>query len=447
MRVSQIKIRNVLGIESLDIEPGAVTVVEGRNGVGKTSTIEAIRAVVDGGHDATLLRAGADSGEVVLVLDDETEIKKRITAGGSTLTVQHPDTGRVSSPQRYVQRLMDALSVNPVDFLAAPEKKQAEYLLESLPMRVSASELAAALGHEVELVGDDFDIDEHALDVIERVRKSVYDDRTGVNREAKGKRTTATQLAESLPEEAGDGEAVRARADELAARKREVEQATRERLAAIQAERDAAIEELRRETQRRIDELKAAAAAEADALKEGAEREATAAREESAPELERLTAEIATAEQRARDADRHENTRSVVEGLSREAEALEARSESLTAALERLDALKGRLLEQLPIKGLRVEGGVIYKGDVPFSRLNRAEQVKVAIQLAQLRAGDVKLICVDGLECLDGKTFELFTTNAAKTDLQFVVTRVAADPDAAPGLVVRGAEELAEVGA
>lgn len=63
MRIAKISIKNVLGIEELEIDsPGALTVIEARNGRGKSSTMEAIRAVVDGGHDASLLRHGAEQG-------------------------------------------------------------------------------------------------------------------------------------------------------------------------------------------------------------------------------------------------------------------------------------------------------------------------------------------------------------------------------------------------
>ncbi|MCQ4574556.1 MAG: ATP-binding protein, partial [Candidatus Brocadiales bacterium] len=70
MKVAAIKIHNILGIESLEIKPNSMTFIEGENGAGKTSVLEAIKAIIHGGHDATLLRNGADKGEIVLVLDN-----------------------------------------------------------------------------------------------------------------------------------------------------------------------------------------------------------------------------------------------------------------------------------------------------------------------------------------------------------------------------------------
>ncbi len=77
---------------------------------------------------------------------------------------------------------------------------------------------------------------------------------------------------------------------------------------------------------------------------------------------------------------------------------------------------------------MEIRGGEVYKGGIPFDRLNRAEQVKLAIRVAQLRAGELKLVCVDGLEVLDAQTFAAFAENAPRAGLQFVVTRVAPGP-------------------
>lgn len=417
MRVAKIKITNILGIEELEIDPGAITVLEGRNGVGKTSTIEAIRSVVEGGHDGTLLRNGADVGEVVLVLDDETVIRKRITAGGSTLTVRRPDVGDVRAPQTYLAKLADALSVNPIAFLTADPKGQAEYLLESLPLMLDEGDVVEAVGGTVPVEAGD--LAGHALAMLDRLRKRIYDERTGVNRAAKEKKATVGQLGESVPEVVVSEASLRERLKDLQRENETLQAEGRARAEEITRKRDNAIAEIKAEAQHRIDEARTQA-----------ETERTAALEGALPRIQELAALIAAGDTELREADRHANTRQVVAGLEKDVADLEARSQGLTDALSRLDGLRARLLSKLPIPGLELVDGVIHKGGVPFSRINRAEQVKVAIALARLRAGELKLICIDGIECLDGPTFEAFKVNAARTGLQFVVTRVNPDPAA-----------------
>ena len=116
LTVSQIRIRNILGIESLEFKPGKVATVTGANGCGKTSVIEAIRAALGGGHDASLLREGANKGEVVLILSDGMEISKKVTAGRSPVEVMDPEQGTIRQPQTFLNDLADAFGANPIAF-------------------------------------------------------------------------------------------------------------------------------------------------------------------------------------------------------------------------------------------------------------------------------------------------------------------------------------------
>jgi len=439
MRVSRIRITNIMGLEELEIvEPGALTVIEARNGRGKTSALEAIRSVIDGGTDATLLRNGAEEGEVVLVLDDETVIRKRITAKGATLTVNRPDVGSVGAPKKYVDALFNALSVNPIAFISLPEKEQARAFLEAIPLELDRGEVEAAVAGLVDVRTSDFNA--HALDTLDALHKRIFEERTGVNREAKSKRATIEQLSASLPEDAPEGEGDIVTLEEqrgdlssaLDGKVREIQQAKAEQLDAVRAA-----------TEAKIEEIHAKAEAEREKIRDAADAEIRAVEDGASPELDRLTDAIIVARERLKTQAAAANTRQVVAGFTEECEALTARSQGLTEALARLDTLKLSLATRLPIKGVEVRDGVLFKGDVPFRRLNKAEQVKVAIRLAQIRAGEVPLVCVDGIEALDGETFEAFKRNAAEAGLQFIVTRVTPEQDAPDGLGVERVGELA----
>src|SRR5574340_700811 len=108
MKVTSISIENVLGIERLAFRPGIVTVISGANGKGKTSTLEAVRAALRGGHDPSLLRSGAEKGSVRLELEDGTEIVKTIGKDASPLKVALPGAGRVSKGQALIDSLVDS---------------------------------------------------------------------------------------------------------------------------------------------------------------------------------------------------------------------------------------------------------------------------------------------------------------------------------------------------
>src|SRR5688572_20078808 len=91
LKVAKVHISNIRGIKEMEFEPGSCTESSGKNGQGKTSILEAINAALSGGHDATLLRKGEEKGEIVIVLDDNTTITKRISAGGSSTIVSKDD--------------------------------------------------------------------------------------------------------------------------------------------------------------------------------------------------------------------------------------------------------------------------------------------------------------------------------------------------------------------
>lgn len=445
MKVIKISIKNILGLESLDIEPGSVTQISGENGSGKTSCLDAIRCALGSGHDATLLRQGAEEGEIVLVLDDGTEIKKQITAEKSDLTVKHPTFGRISKPATYLKKLADALSLNPVEFLTAPAKSRVNILLEAIPMQVNADQL----GFVPAVALNGISLDGHALDVIGKIERSIYDLRTGVNRASREKAATVRQMTETLPADApeGDwGQVLQAANEEY----RQLQQTVSATLAAIDREKaeaqraaedeyhshceavkkalEEAIEKLRADAQIEIDQSLSGCAEACNKAEDYRMQQRVAAEQDYRPKEAALKEKIGQAKAMVEQVAKSESTRGFIATLTKDAEALEVESTRLTHAMDQLEILKASLLDKLPIEGLEVKDGDIYVGGLPFDRVNESKRIRLAIEIAKLRAGSLGLVAVDGLERLDAKTFEAFKKAAAKSKLQFVISRVTEGP-------------------
>ncbi|HEU4589872.1 MAG TPA: hypothetical protein VFS13_03100, partial [Steroidobacteraceae bacterium] len=121
-------------------------------------------------------------------------------------------------------------------------------------------------------------------------------------------------------------------------------------------------------------------------------------------------------------------TRETIARLVRELEELKQDSQARTEALEALDAYKAELLASLPIPGLEVIEGKLFRHGIPFDRLNTQQQVEIAVEIAKLRAGELGLICVDGLELLDPEHYEAFRESAKESGLQLIVSRVSDGP-------------------
>lgn len=424
MKITQIKISNILGIAELEFSPTEFTVISGSNGEGKTSVLSAIQAAVGGGHDATLLRKGADKGEVVLVLDDGSEIRKSVTEKASNLKIIN-DGKQIARPAEHLRALTDLLSVNPIDFLMASPKERARVLLETMPIVVDASRF----GGVCRINGND-------IAALDAARKEVYDCRTGTNRAIKEKAATIAQLEQALPEpvllscELSEAELTDKRTGFEHARDSEVAR-IQGKIALIKREgfdKQAEIKEL---LQAQIDALKAEAQAKLDAISQSvadSERKADAAVAKAKAQFHDNVATID--EQLAVIKSNHANiakaqqVRDTLATMQRSLDLLKGEELCQTQSLADIDAYKAELLASLPIAGLVVRDGDVFFNDVQFDRVNTAEQVRIAVELAKLRAGELGIICVDRIECLDETSFDEFKRLAIESGLQMVVTRV-----------------------
>lgn len=434
IHISKIRISNILGIDQLEIEPGNFNLITGKNGQGKTSILEAIKSALKGGHDATLLRAGAEEGEIVLELDDGRSIEKSVKADKSTTNVRGLDGKRQTSPASLIAAMSDLISINPVEFLAADAKRRTEILLQSMPIALDASHLTSLVPDGV--VVEAGHLTGHALEVFTRVAKAVYDERTGVNRSEKDKTATMTQLQASLGGDAaevdparvaeleqfvdGSGAALQTQLSKIDSRLQEYAATRDQKLAEAQRIRDEVIAAAHSAHTAAADAARAEyddVATKAATAREQARQKHEAATVAQREELAALRNQIALAGQQAQQ-------RQMVAQFRDEAFALRKRSTDLSKSLEAIEAYKASLIATLPIDGLEVRDGEIYRHGVAFDRLNTAQRVMIAVEIAKLRAGQLSVICVDGLELLDSETFTELKQQVAETGLQLFVTRV-----------------------
>ena len=420
MRIHKIQIRNILGIEALEFSPGAITRITGGNGQGKTSVLEALKSVCKGGYDATLLRNGQTKGEIVLDLDDGLQVAKRITQKGAYLAVTK-DGAKVDKPADFLGGLWDSLSANPIEFMTGSKRKRLDWLLE----QIDPEPIIAALRDITDL--DPIDGDHaNALTAMERARKSIFDERTEVNRTAKQARETAEVLARDLPADSGDVAADLATASDAAKAAREafaeaceaIKTAAVADLDSAKRHREAELERLHRE----MDTVRETYQHHSDKVHESVRSQLTTLDEEHTPIIEAASNEVARLREAQRTADEAEGRRKLLAENQRIAAEAKTQAEALTAQLDHIHDLKKKVLASLPIPGVEVIDGDIHKDGVPFERLNTATQWAVAIAIAKMRAGKLPLICADGLEALDDANFAAFAKMAEDSGLYFVVT-------------------------
>jgi hypothetical protein len=415
MRISLLRISNILGITDLEVTPGRFNEITGSNGVNKTSVLAAIKSVVEGGHDATLLRNGAERGEVVLVLDDGVELRKTVTAKTSRVEVKKGDT-LMKRPQETIAALADLFSVNPIAFLSAPKADRARVMLESMPIELDRDRLAGIVGAELPAWTPGV----HALAALDLIRRGIYDERTACNGALKEKRSTIEQLKQAMPDAPGDSDLNEAELETELAR---LEQVCADDLEAL----DAKVAEWMAARDARVAEHQAALAelvAQTGLAKERRAARIAEIRQVRLTAAQPLAVQLGMVKANRNAAAKREQTTETLQTLGEQIKVCEAESTQRTQALEAIDAYKQELLANLPIANVEVINGEIYRGGVPFDRLNTAQRISIAVDLARLRAGKLGVVCIDGAEALDPKTMEAFKAATEKSDLQFFVTRV-----------------------
>jgi predicted ATP-binding protein involved in virulence len=200
VNIKRLEIKNVLGIQELELNPGQVNIISGGNEKGKTSLLEAIeKAVRNTERRSRFVRDGTDEAMLYVELDDGTTIDRRIPADGPSRVMVTRAGARITKPETALRALVGQdgdLVFNPVDFLAKKDKEQTEILLSLIPMRITERDLLEWFG-EVPPVN----LNQHAIDVLAYLaEKHFYDRRAIANSAVRDCNNEIAALFEQLPD-------------------------------------------------------------------------------------------------------------------------------------------------------------------------------------------------------------------------------------------------------
>lgn len=405
MKIIKLTAENIKKLTAVEITPdGAMVVISGKNGAGKSSVLDAIYWALAGVKtiDKQPIRDGEEKASIKLDLG-EIVISRKFTAAGTTLTVTTAEGAKFPSPQKMLDDLIGAIAFDPLKFNEMPAKEQVKLL----------SELASL----------DINFDE-----IEAKNKADYDERTVINRQGSELKARIAGHKESLGDVAPDAvkKDVVALTEKLGEMNRIINE--RERLensynvsVGILKNHETKVAELEAELTKEREIVISCA----QHVKEKAtERDAIIL--PSSEEREAIKAEIASAESfneniRKRDMIAEEQAR--LDDLKEQANKLTERMETRTA-----NAQKAVAAAQMPVDGLMLTSdGVTYNG-IPFEQINSAEKLKISTAIAMALNPKLRVIRIERGNDLDEDGLRMLGEIAAENDFQVWVEHIGKEP-------------------
>lgn len=422
--ITRLEVENIRGIDTATMEPGKITILSGDNGTGKSSWIDAIRAVFDGGYDPKLVRNGEKKATVIMTLSDGTVCTRVVNQEKktSTLTVKSADGEVIKSPQAFVEEIADSFAYDPLDFMFADKKTRQKIIQGFLNVSVTVPELRDAIGEEWFM--EHFDPRKNAFENIDAIHKAGYERRRQINVQHAEAEKTVNTLRRDMPtanddsqgfEEAAKSarayltnvtaakrQAVTELAEQYEAGKQEIEAWAREEIAKIHAERERRL--------RAAEETRAKLKAEIDTEHDQIIESAAKAETEAAEQLkqyhhaEGLRKHLKQQEDRIRE--------------------LAGQSMRYDRALDAMEKLRKRKMEHLPIEDADMRDGELYIKNIAFDGLNDAQKIMVSIQFAASRAKELPFMVIDGLERLGEENRTALFDGAKSAGFQIVGAEV-----------------------
>lgn len=365
MRITKFEAENFKRLKAVSFEPdGNTVVISGRNAQGKSSVLDAIMATLSGAKGSKEIvrpiRDGETKASVVIELED-LRVERKWTPSGTTVVVGPKDgAAKLNSPQAVLDKLIGALSFDPLAFAESSPRDQVETLID--------------------LIG------RAPFEALENERKQAYSERTDVNRDAKRLKAQLDALPDGV-----EGEKI-----DLAVLGEEV------RIAHQRADLSRKWTELNEEIQR-LQVLQGHVVEQGQALP-------------ASRGLDELEVELVGADQHNQAVERHEKGAKLREELH----DAEVEAERLTAKIEECVKDKAGLIAsaKLPVDGLTFdEDGVSYNG-VPFIQSSAAERLKVSVAMAMAMNPELKVISIRDASLLDQESMETLIAMATEHDYQ-----------------------------
>lgn len=470
MRITRIRIKNLFGISEHEADGKSVELI-GKNGVGKTSVIDAIRYALTNASDRDfIIKKGENEGEIYIETDTGLSIDRKKRVGMTDYKSVKEGNNTVNSPEAVLRTIFTPLQLSPMEFIAMDKKTQNATILNMIQYDWSLDTIKEWFGEIV----PDVNYEQNILAVLNDIQAEngyYFQKRQDINRDIRAKRAVISDIAASLPidydgakwEKTNLGnlyteiEKIRKENENIEKAKRLREshdgkirsfQADKEvKLAALDLEMVQSEKEIEYELSSLKERIKALEEKKAGLAGVRADKEKVILAEyESA--VSKLEAELTSWDEYAdkepkpiddlmAKAQETEKMKGHVGEWKRMLDIqdavaeLEGQSKVLTEKIELARTLPGTILEtaEIPIAGLTVQDGIPLINGLPVSNLSEGEKLDLCIDVAIQNPAGLQIILIDGIEKLSEENRMRLYDKCRAKGLQFISTRTTEDDE------------------
>ncbi len=468
MRITKIKIRNLFGIKEYE-QDGKSVELDGSNGVGKTSVIDAIRYTLTNKSDRDyIVRKGETEGEILIETDTGLRINRKSRTNQADYKSVKQNGAEVGSPETFLRDIFTTLQLNPIEFMEMDKKKQNATILDMIEYDWDVNKIKEWFGEIPSWVSYDQNILQ-ILDDIQSEKGEYFTHRQDVNRDIRNKKAFIDEIAQGIP--AGyDVEKWKTAStsdlyhqieqirndNQMIEKAQMLKDARDSKIRSFEADKQIAKSALDTEFSNRshqIDQDILKLNNEIKALQ--TEKEGLAAQKQDKLELinqkyetnvAKYDAEVAEyapyidkekkdVSDLVKDAEYmekmkgHINEYNRMTDLQNEVEELSAESMDITNKIEKARTLPGEILQNcnIPIEGLTVENGIPLINGLPVSNLSEGEKLDLCIDVSIQKPNGLQIILIDGTEKLSTGLREKLYRKCKEKGLQFIATRTTDD--------------------
>lgn len=420
MKTTKIKIRNLFGITETELD-GKNVEVTGKNGVGKTSIIDAIKyALTNDSERDYILKKGETEGEILIETDTGLYIDRKKRANQADYKSIKDGGKVVSSPEAMLKTIFTPLQLDPVKFIQLSKKEQNRAILDLIEFNWDLNWIKEQFGE----IPPDVNYEQNILQVLNDIQAEnghYFQTRQDINRELRNKKAFVEEIAETIPLN-------------YEAEKEIQVSSEREKIANEREELSSSIERMRAEIKAAEDKLTTLDGKLTDKIElaESAYREKVAKLDSDmqvADEyINKEKVDTSADEEEVKTAEemkKHLNEFYRMKRLQEECEKLADESNEYTEKIELARELPGKILETatIPVEGLTVEDGVPLINGLPISNLSEGEKLNLCVDVALSKPNNLQIILIDGAEKLSDENRAKLYEKCKASGLQFIATR------------------------